>query len=346
MQFARRLALAAVLGGAALSLGGGCGARTPLIVDLGCTGVPIPVETGLPELYFVLDRSFSMTLGGKWDRVREVVVQLVVRMGPRARFGLDAFPAADGGSCGAGAELVPITPGDPTPGVRGPLAQRFEDALATPPEGGTPTAATLRELASRLGGRRNTYVILATDGGPNCNESLTCPLERCILNVEGVGNCMPSGPNCCDDSPRNCLDDDEAIAAVRELRTAGVPTFVVGIPGSDLYGPVLDAMARQGGTARKGVPAYYRVESTDALLGTLEEIADRITRGCELRLVRAPTLLDGMRLWVHGGEIGSGGFEVDGRTLRLGPEACSAFGGDAKSVLLRDGCVPVPGGGQ
>jgi hypothetical protein len=346
MRFARRLALAALLGGAALSLGGGCGARTPLIVELSCTGDPLPVETDLPELYFVLDRSFSMTFGRKWDRVREVVVELVIRMGPRARFGLAAFPAEGEGSCAAGVELVPITPGDPTAGVPGALAARFEAALSVEPAGGTPTAATLRELAGRLGARKNAYVILATDGGPNCNADLQCPLERCILNVEGVGSCSPTGPSCCEQSRENCLDDENAISAVRELLAVGVPTFVVGIPGSDLYGPVLGAMAREGGTARPGEPAYYRVDAVGALLDTLEEIADRITRGCELRLVRAPAHPEGVRLWVRGAEIGFSGFSVTGRTLRLGAEACSAFAGDAASIVVRDGCVPVPGGGQ
>src|SRR6185369_9103602 len=61
---------------------------------------------------------------------------------------------------------------------------------ANPPEGGTPTAAALaRALAYYTTGAGKTlkgekYVLLATDGGPNCNADLTCAAATCTVNLD------------------------------------------------------------------------------------------------------------------------------------------------------------------
>ena len=167
--------------------------------------------------------------------------------------------------------------------------------MSTPQRaGGTPTAATLLDLAAKLSNVKDTFVLLATDGGPNCNQNLACSVDTCILNIEGLGGCMTGGANCCQNSNQNCLDDKRAIDSVKALKTGGISTYVVGIPGSDIYGPVLDSMAEEGGTARATSPKYWRVDNTDALAGSLLEIADSITKRCTVTLLKSPKVPNGV----------------------------------------------------
>src|SRR5262249_39088811 len=157
--------------------------------------------------------------------------------------------------------------------TRGPVASMVLSTTAVDAFGGTPTAATLRALAPRLtalSGR--TFVILATDGGPNCNPDSACGADRCMINIEHQSDsCTPGGTlNCCASDlfgPRNCLDDDATSAAIADLARAGIPTFVIGVPGSVPYAAALERMAVAGGTALAESPRYYRVDTvgTDAM---------------------------------------------------------------------------------
>jgi hypothetical protein len=190
-----------------------------------------------PNLYFVLDRSGSMTDSNKWLTIRTVIADVMHRIGPRARFGAAIFPspAASSDTCAAGIQVMPMTPGDAPAGTYGPATGAFTSSTNYPASGGTPTAATITALTSTLTALPGkTFVILATDGGPNCDSAVTCDSSACISNIESDPGCTPGGTNCCTGpgGNANCLDSAAAVQSITALAAAGVPTYVVGVPGA------------------------------------------------------------------------------------------------------------------
>lgn len=321
--------------GAFLAIAAACGARTPLIVDETCHGQAIPVEKPIPTIYLVLDHSLSMQQGDKWGQVRTALANVIVKVNNRASFATVIFPTPNGDSCSLGVELQAPAPGGSTTTVA-----TFLQVTQPAPAGGTPTAATLLDLATKLKDRKDTFILLATDGGPNCNAQLSCAVDTCILNIEQLGGCTTFGMNCCANSNNNCLDDKRAIDAVKQVKAAGISTYVVGIPGSDIYGPVLEAMAVEGGTARATSPKYWRVESTDALSSSLLEIADSITKRCMLTLGTTPRVPLGVRVNVAGTwRDRDTDWTLDGRTLTLLGQTCTDFDGNLSILHVEDGCL-------
>jgi hypothetical protein len=265
---------------------GACGSRTNLLCPSDVTLTP---QT--PNLYFVLDHSLSMRENGKWDSVKTAVSGLVTTIGTSARFGAAIFPNATSGGCDVGTEVMSVRPGDAT------AAAALLQAMAPVPAGGTPTAATLTSLVSELSALDGpTFAILATDGGPNCNGALTCDVDHCTANIDHVqagcvqAGCNPGGTNCCATFPADCIDDVATVAAVTSLRTAGVPTYVIGVPGSEAYSEVLDGAAHAGGTAQaNAATSYYRVDTSDAqaLSGALVLVVQQVMSSCTMGLARS-----------------------------------------------------------
>jgi hypothetical protein len=162
----------------------------------------------------------------------------------------------------------------------------------TAPSGGTPTAAALSRAydyfstgagASLTG---NKYVLLATDGGPNCNSNLACEVTECTLNLDNMEGCPPDGYSCCANSPDGCLDDAATVAQIERLRTIDVTTIVVGIPGSEVYEANLNAFAEAGGAALTGGDAsYYQVSAeggVEELTSTFRQITTQLVTSCRL----------------------------------------------------------------
>src|SRR5262249_35085856 len=122
---------------------------------------------------------------------------------------------------------------------------------------GTPTAlsltflGTLNELNDP---QREDFILLLTDGLPNCNpnNAKNCNVGMCTCTLNPTTACAPGQPFC----TLGCLDDDGSVQAIRDLRDAtkhagGIRTIVVGF-GSDTAsgGDVLNAMAVAGGFQR------------------------------------------------------------------------------------------------
>jgi hypothetical protein len=355
-----RIVGAVALAGTLLSA---CGARSWLPVDdtpsgvgeddgAACTEVTVPVEPNVPNLYFVLDISGSMLMGDKWTNVRSAASSLIRQLGPNARFGATVFPAPGPNQCAAGVEVMPLRLGD----TQGVTANAFSTATALTPNGGTPTAATFRSLVPKF---RNlpgiSFAILATDGGPNCNSNIvSCSLDQCTRNIDSLSlRCLPNtAPNCCDPtqmgSGGGCLDSDAATQAVSDLRAIGVPTYVMGIPGSSPYGPVLDQLAIAGGTARAGQPLYYAVNSADetALASAFEDIASQAMKSCVLKLGHAVANPKKVNVYVDGMLVPSGGgWSLNGQAVTLEGSACESLQSDqadaATPIRVVEGCPTV-----
>ena len=99
-----------------------------------------------------------------------------------------------------GVQVFAPLEGDAPAGTEGPtdtaLIRELDRISAA---GSTPTAATFRNIRSLLTSLPGkTYVIFATDGGPNCNPAAKCGADECQANMEDVSGCPPGGPpNCC-----------------------------------------------------------------------------------------------------------------------------------------------------
>jgi hypothetical protein len=306
-----------------------------------------------PNLYFILDRSGSMAEDNKWPTIVSVLANLVVGLGPRAVVGAAVFPAPnDTTGCTPGVEVSPPTRGDSPAGRAGPSATALLTILGhIAANGGTPTAATLQSLTSRvtsLPGK--TYVILATDGGPNCNASASCDVSGCELNIENAAAaCTPGGTlNCCDDSSYgsslSCLDAQPTIDAVKALAADGVPVYVVGVPGSAPYAALLDSLAQAGGTARQGEPQYYAADDADqaTFSSVLSRVAAKITGTCTLTLdAAAPDPMD-VNVFLDEQvlpQAGSDGWTLTDKTVTLLGASCQkVLDGDVIDVRVVAGC--------
>lgn len=301
-----------------------------------------------PNLYFVLDASGSMRepagSGTRYDAVRVAAVDLLRKLGPLVRVGAAIFPGP-GGECAAGAEVFPVRAGDPKTGEDGPTTEGFRLATFREPSGGTPTAATLRALHDRvtaLDGK--TIIVLATDGGPNCNANAVCGAADCGPNIDG--DCPPS-VNCCGPEvqgggPSLCVDRAATVSAVADLAADGIDVYVVGVPGSAAYAGVLDEMALAGGAARESSPHYYRVDDFSALAATFGSIAEVIV-SCTFQLDDPPEQRDMTNVYVDGQLVPmdptSGWVWEDDGDVALVGETCSRLKrGEIASVQIVSGC--------
>ncbi|HUB05488.1 MAG TPA: hypothetical protein VMB50_00715 [Myxococcales bacterium] len=175
--------------------------------------------------------------------------------------GLASFPS--NATCGTGAVQVPI--GDAVATIP-PIEQFYAKAV---PSGGTPTAATLAAAVasqpSMMSGPR--YVLLITDGLPNCDAQNPCGTEpwagaggasyACAspgyLATQGItgvtapaacqcsngqcGTLSTTQADCCTFLPsqnqavasEECLDGPASVAAVASLKAAGITTYVAGL---------------------------------------------------------------------------------------------------------------------
>lgn len=347
---------AGVGGGAVAFIDAGTGSKPPGCgqKDDGsfCDCVDVPLFAEPPNMYFVLDRSGSMAEGDKWSKVRVVVAQILRGLGPRANFGATVFPGFEQSACAPAKQVMPISPGDPPGSTDGPTTKKLLATTSDAPNGGTPTAEALRAVLESLRNvRGKTFVILATDGGPNCNAAASCNFDQCQPNIENVPGCSPGGPSCCeppDGVRESCLDGAATLSAVSALRTAGFPVYVIGLPGTAAYGNLLDQLAVNGGTALPASPKYYKIASTadnSALLKSLKQIAAKIVATCEFELKEAPTQANQVNVYLDEVVLPkdpANGWKLDGSTVTLLGQACDkVLSGDVLDVRIITGCPTV-----
>lgn len=318
-----------------------------------CSCTEVPLLGDPPNVYFVLDRSGSMNDNNKWTTIRITVANIISKLGARIAVGATLFPP-NGSSCSAGNEVLSVRRGDnpSAPGQRSNLALTLLGLTSAPAEGGTPTAATLSALATKLKALQGkTFVILATDGGPNCNAASTCASSECIPNIESTAQgCVPNGVNCCTVNkygPENCLDSGPTIAAATALAQAGIPVYVIGVPGSAPYASLLDALATAGGTARPTSPKYYRVDTSDtsAFTTALAQVAAKITATCTFPLRSTPQDPSLVNVYADGNILPkdpANGWTISGSTVTLVGATCAKVSsGEVLEVRVIEGCPTV-----
>ncbi len=327
-----------------------------------CADQPLIVDP--PNIYFVLDTSGSMGNDNKWRNVQLVIKNVVTSIGPRAKFGAATFPDEHSlDQCTPGGEVFPPTQGDSPAGTEGPTAVKLLTVLGeTPANGGTPTAATLKAITPHLMSLPGkTYVILATDGGPNCNPTSDCDASTCQYNIESdvlgqLFSCTPGGWNCCGadaGGSEMCLDAQPTIDAVAALYAAGIQVFVVGAPGSEPYAQVLSELAMAGGTAvpapdggipAAGAPLYYAVTTSDtsAFTVALSAVAAKITGTCTLQLDAIPPIPSLVNVFFNEDvlpQAGPDGWTLDGTTVTiLGKSCAEILDGSVLDVRVVAGC--------
>lgn len=285
---------------------------TPPGADAGLCGRAVePIVVERPNFYFVLDASGSMResmpddqatsfgiVPSRYTSARLAIRSLIRKVGHRISYGAALFPGDESAGCTPGAEVFPTQPGDPVAYVRskkdGPVETQLFDILTSrTPDGLTPTAASLAAIkAPLLALSGKTYAFLLTDGAPNCNADAPCTAAGCTVNIEGgcPGN---DGHNCCDpayetNDYRWCLDADPTVQAVADLASAGIQTYVIGMPGTDAYANVLDRLAEAGQTAQPTKPEYYPVQDADELADTLDQIGLPVALSCDIQLAAPP----------------------------------------------------------
>jgi von Willebrand factor type A domain len=289
-------------------------------------------ETLPPRILLVVDKSGSMGddatgyPGSKWNAARDVLSNVVTGLDNEAELGLMLYPDGDAQTnvCREGALEEAVQPNN------------ADDIISTldntSPGGGTPTAPTLiraRDALAQLGVQGGSrVVVLATDGGPNCNESMDGDTCQCV-----TGN-----QNDCQQFPGNCLDNENASAAAQIVNDAGYPVFVVGIPGSENFAFVLNALADAGGTAQAGATRYYDATDAAALESALQEIAIRVG-ACRFDLPNN-TSPDAITVTVGGTAIArdpnrdNGWDLVDANTVELFGVACTDAATTGAQVAL------------
>ena len=263
-----------------------------------CGGTAVSLTRRRASAILVIDRSGSMaenTLDGvrKWTALLAALGGALPRIEQNVSLGLVTFPQPVApGVPRSAAAVCALRPGldlEPRLGAAGAIMARLRAGL---PEGPTPTAGA-EEVAGRWfvnepdreGGR---YIILATDGAPNCNTALDPLSCRCT-----------AGPASCDPAMNsfaaiNCLDDARATEAIRLFRHQEIFTYVVGLNGAEAYAPVLEAMADEGGRARAVSPRFYPANTANELVRELTAITSGIA-DCRFALDAPPpdpTLVD------------------------------------------------------
>lgn len=293
-----------------------------------CGQTRLEADVRQVNMLLVIDLSGSMndapTSGAqsKWAQMKLALSNTLKTVGDDIDFGLELFPySGDITNPGVNpdevdpAESCKVPTGDDpnvaiavdiAPGVDHVNQNILPVIDSAVPAGGTPTTKALQQAyAYFVEGRGKDlpgtkWVLLATDGGPNCNTSLSCEADGCTQNIDcKCGSGCNATLNCC--APSNgqdygyiCLDDRAVIAQVQKLEQAGIRTFVVGVPGTEKFTATLNAMADVGGKPKEDDPngdRYYAVSAANSLedlQAAFSTITTQLVKSCDVELKESP----------------------------------------------------------
>ena len=285
------------------------------------TGAPDPIECvdpGFEPLAFrpadvlvLLDRSGSMdTAYGSSTRYQSVATRLsdlVATYSAHVRFGYQEMPGRQGcdgqlvSGCCASPPLVGIADDNA-------LAVTAALASAQPMDGNTPTAASLQAALAYYetlaDGIDNRFVLLATDGAPNCTLAGA-------LSSNAVSNATAAG----------CAD---ALSEVSAMVALGVRVIVL-VVGPELADDAsgdsacLDALAHAGGAAvSPGSPGFLVASDPQQLQMVIEQTFGGLTRPpCSVHFRDKPDDIANIDVFLDGKRIPKSlvdGWQIDSPT--------------------------------
>jgi hypothetical protein len=217
-----------------------------------CGAMEFALQRVPPNVMLVIDRSGSMgeSVGGgsattKWTDLKSAVSSLVTSYDTAMRLGAAIF--SSDGDCKADNVDVPLA------AAAGQSVMTKLDAQG--PSGNTPTALALDTVIQKgllTDAARGNYVVLATDGQPNCGD----------------------------------VDVQKRIATLY-TQTPSVKTFVIGMGDGTASNPtLLNAWADAGHTARTGATHYYQTTSPADLKAAFDAIVGGIV-SCDFQMMQA-----------------------------------------------------------
>lgn len=358
---------------------------TPRFIGAKTESHTVPSEKLAPNLMLVVDRSGSMkqaadgsgqccTLNGsmngeydpaspvacKWNDLKHLLGSqdgFLATNASTVNFGLVLF--AGDASCTEGSVRSYLGEDGEAAASAAAVARLINDEK---PAGGTPTAKSLKHVMDDSRMRiaeagRDRFVMLLTDGAPNCNDANEALCRACLDDPTvcyQAGQCKPTDP--CDAAfmGSGCLDENETVAQVQKLADAGIRTFVIGFgaatkdPGSDAY-RVLEAAAQAGGLARAEEPRFYQANSQEELSKALAELLV-VVRQCKYELSpppERPELLEVAFVYDDGREVvlappapessGDWEWDADHRLVKVTGKRCEEIQSGPKglSVVVR-----------
>jgi von Willebrand factor type A domain-containing protein len=308
-------------------------------LDANCGAVTHTAQMLPADILIVMDRSLSMTndqddkpcLGGgplngncgtksKWYQVTTALDTVLTNTDTMVNWGLLYF-GAESTICG-----VTTTPAVPIVAENAlAINQAFMGQPSKTGQTGTPTRSAVINAV--------TYMKTLIDPNP----------KYLLLATDGQPNCAPAGG-------LNMPDDTGSAEAVAEALMAGFPTFVVGI-GDTKATSVLNALASSGGKPVPGAPggnSFYQVNNAADLETALGQILGTVTT-CVFDTGPPPnnqTRVDQISVFGDGNEIrhdAGDGWEFsngDKTQVTLHGSACEAVTkGTIKSVTVTFGCL-------
>ncbi len=315
------------------------------------------------ELMFVIDRSGSMgfaldgtpALGmtpSRWTLLRDALAVALPPVERSLALGAKFYPrvTVPGTNPGSDVTCAPLPGVDLAPalGASAAIVRVLDD---TDPFGPSPTWGaldeTLRFLRARPQRGVSRAIVLATDGGPNCN--FTPPAVcRCTST-----SCPMTRP----DWATTCLDDTRTLTILREASqptspaVQPIPVFVVGIDEPIARGPdfrdLLGQMAVAGGRPRlePGQLPYYSIRRAEDLTAALNTVIRAVNR-CTYVTPSRPDNPDEIDIEVDGATATRDPMRVDGWDWTNRDEgeiaffggACMRVAGETVRVTARVGC--------
>jgi hypothetical protein len=320
--FGRLVSSAALAAVAVAVLVGGCQVYdfepvTPGAVAQESRSVPLAFNQPKPNLMLLVDKSGSMadpvtppSGPSKIVVLQQVMGEFLDAGTPVARVGLAEFPNQSCVPTNASnilASLPPADAGDADAVLEAATLAANTALQSLTPSGGTPTQASLAFVAGNVSelsdSSRQDFVLLLTDGLPNCNNSLDANTCTCTSSAN---------PPCVANT--DCLDNVATVSQIQAMKTSqAIKTIVIGF-GADVVGSVaqstLEAMAEAGGFVRKcpntnedcgaGNPCvlatglcsqqFFQATDGDALTEALAEIGSTLTQtACVYSLDEVPS---------------------------------------------------------
>jgi hypothetical protein len=318
------------VGGGGIGGSGGVAGTTPIIIitagsngndgsvtlDANCGTKTQSAKMIPPDIMIVMDRSLSMTndvndqpcTGGtgnngncgansKWQIVVPVINEVVTSTDAKVNWGM-FYLGDEPAMCGvATAPVVPISATNAVAVTTSLTGNTFNGQV------GTPTQRAIRGAVSYLGGLTDPnpkYLLLATDGQPNC-------------------------------ATANSLNTDDTAGtqqAVADALTANIPTFVVGI-GNTNAAASLNQLAIAGGRPQTGgTSSYYQVNDATALATALGTIVGQAA-SCTFNIGPPPDGTTVKGLGVFG----------DGTPISMDPTNGWSFTDNTKTAIILNGPI-------